>query len=79
VSRSAFKDRLHRRPSAHQASAKLTEKIRQVHTSSRGTYGAHRVHAELRELGWHVGKKRVARLRVAAGLAGDSRSVFGRR
>jgi transposase InsO family protein len=74
VSRSAFYDRLRRTPSARRLSdAELSEQIRQIHSSSRGTYGVPRVHAELRELGWHVGKKRVARLMVAAGLAGRCR------
>jgi transposase InsO family protein len=74
VSRSAFYDRLHHVPSARQVSdAGLAERIREIHSSSGGTYGVPRVHAELRELGWHVGKKRVARLMVAAGLAGRCR------
>jgi putative transposase len=51
----------------------LTEKIRQVHAASRGTYGAPRVHAELRAEAIRVGKKRVARLMREAGLRGVSR------
>jgi putative transposase len=51
----------------------LTEKIRQVHARSRGTYGAPRIHAELQEDGIRVGKKRVARLLREAGLRGVSR------
>jgi putative transposase len=45
-----------------------------IHTQSRGTYGAPRVHAELR-LGQGIrwGKKRVARLMCAAGLQGVHR------
>lgn len=74
VSRSAFYDRLNHTPSAREISdGELTEKIRQIHAASGCTYGAPRVHDELRELGWHVGKKRVARLMVAAGLAGRCR------
>jgi hypothetical protein len=43
--------------------AYLGEQIRQIHARSRGTYGAPRVHAELRlGLDVHVGRKRVARL-----------------
>lgn len=45
----------------------LTEKIKKIHTRSRGTYGAPRVHAELQGEGVRVGKKRVARLMKAAG------------
>jgi len=52
----------------------LTEQIREIHARSRGTYGAPRVHAELRlGLGVHVGRKRVARLMGAAGLQGCHR------
>jgi len=40
---------------------------------SRGTYGAPRTHAALREESIHIGKKRVARLIKAAGLQGVSR------
>ena len=52
----------------------LTEKIRSDSRSvSRGTYGAPRVHAALRNECVRVGKKRVARLMKAAGLRGVSR------
>jgi len=47
--------------------------IRRIHTGSRGTYGAPRIHAELRAQGVRVGRKRVARLMRQAGLAGVSR------
>lgn len=53
--------------------ARLTKKIRHIHTASRGTYGAPRMHAELAEQGLQVGRKRVARLMRAAGLPGVSR------
>ena len=49
---------------------------RTIHDRSRGTYGAPRVHAELAAQGIHVGRKRVARLMQAAGLAGVSRRAF---
>jgi putative transposase len=52
----------------------LTDQIRQIHARSRGTYGAPRVHAELRlGLEIRVGRKRVARLMRAAGLQGCHR------
>ncbi len=55
------------------ADAALMEQIRVIHTRSRGTYGERRVHAELAALGVHVGRKRIARLMRALGLAGVSR------
>lgn len=51
----------------------LTEKIRQIHSRSRETYGYPRVHAELRSLGVVCGRRRVARLMRAAGLRGCMR------
>jgi putative transposase len=52
----------------------LTEQIREIHARSRATYGAPRVHAELRlGLDVHVARKRVARLMRAAGLQGCHR------
>jgi putative transposase len=51
----------------------LTEKIREIHSRSRETYGYPRVHAELRSLGIGCGRRRVARLMKAAGLRGCMR------
>ena len=51
----------------------LTNRIHWIHLRSRGTYGSPRIHAELRDEGVHVGRKRVARLMRAAGLQGVSR------
>ena len=51
--------------------AALTERIRKIHVQSRGTYGAPRIHAELRlGEGIRVGRKRVARLMRSAGIEG---------
>jgi putative transposase len=55
------------------ADAALMEQLRVIHTRSRGTYGERRLHAELAALGVHVGRKRIARLMRALGLAGVSR------
>ncbi len=55
------------------ADAALTEQIKEIHTESKQTYGAPRVHAELRAQGVHVGRKRVARLMREAGIYGVSR------
>lgn len=51
----------------------LLRRIRTIHAVSHGTYGAPRVHAELRAEGIQVGRKRVARLMRQAGIAGVSR------
>ena len=48
----------------------LLERIREVHSESRGTYGWPRVHAELRHRGVRVSRKRVARLMRSAGVCG---------
>ena len=57
----------------------LTELIQAVHASSRGNYGAPRVHAELRDKQTHCGKKRVARLMRRAGLRGRCKGGNKRR
>ena len=51
----------------------LLERIRAIHSASRETYGAPRIHAELVDEGWRIGCKRVARLMREAGLEGVSR------
>jgi putative transposase len=51
----------------------LLGQIRTFHRQSRGTYGAPRIHRDLREAGVFVGRKRVARLLKQAGLRGVSR------
>lgn len=71
VSRSGYYGWKSRPPSARaQADAVLAERIERVHRDSRATYGAPRVHAELRATGLRCGRKRVARLMRKAGLAG---------
>ena len=60
-----------RDPCQHQRQdAWLVGKIRAIHKRSRGTYGAPRVHAQLRRDGIQVSRKRVARLMGAHGLQG---------
>jgi putative transposase len=72
VNRTAFHNWARRPPSDRALTdAWLSEKIKRIHEESRGVYGAPRVHAELRlEHGIRVGRKRVARLMKAAGIAG---------
>jgi len=74
VSASGFYEwcqRLERPAARTLADRALSEQIREIHRQSRGTYGAPRVHAELRlGEGIQVGRKRVARLMRNAGLEG---------
>ena len=51
----------------------MLDRIRDIHRTSRGTYGAPRIHAELVAQGHAVGRKRIARLMRRAGLRGISR------
>ena len=74
VSTSGYYEWRRRPPSARaQSDADLTARVRAIHGDSRGTYGAPRIHAELTEAGVAVGRKRVARVMRAAGIAGVSR------
>jgi putative transposase len=78
VSEAGYHAWRHRPPSAHAiADAALLKQVRTVHASSRETYGAPRVHAELRATGQQHGRKRIARLMQAAGLVGASRRRVG--
>jgi len=82
VSRSGYYDWRHRPPSARDVDdAWLTNTILDVHTGSRCSYGAPRVHAELRlGLGVRCGRKRVARLMRQARICGiGHRRKRGRR
>lgn len=78
VSKAGFYAWLRRPPSAHaEADAALLKRIKTVHASSRQTYGAPRVHAELRNHGQAHGRKRIARLMRDAGLVGASHRHSG--
>jgi putative transposase len=57
----------------HRHDADLLKRIRMFHLQSRGTYGAPRIHRDLRAAGVRIGRKRVARLLKQAGLRGVSR------
>ena len=61
-----------------QADGQLTDEIKDIYDDSRCTYGAPRVHAELRKRGKRVGRKRVARLMRTAGLVGRCPRRFRR-
>jgi putative transposase len=74
VSRSGYYDWRGRPPSKRtREDVALSAKIRQIHRSSRETYGSPRVHAELRNLGTRCSRKRVERLMRQAGLRGCMR------
>ena len=78
VSRSGYYDWRSRPPSRRsRENAALIGTVRQIHERSRETYGSPRVHAELRSVGIHCSRKRVARLMREAGLRGCMRG--GRR
>jgi putative transposase len=74
VSPGGYYARQKRPPSARaQADAELSTRIAAIHHRSRATYGAPRIHVELKAQGLRVGRKRVARLMNTAGLYGVSR------
>jgi transposase InsO family protein len=73
VSKAGYYAWLQRPPSAHAtADVALLKRIKTVHASSRQTYGAPRVHADLRRQGEKHSRKRIARLMREAGLVGAS-------
>ena len=79
VSTSGYYAWLVREPSRRSRSdAQLLTRIRTLYASSRGTYGAPRIHAQLAREGVHVGRKRVARLMRIADLRGASRRRWPR-
>ena len=71
VSKAGYYAWVHSPPSAHAvADAALLKRVRAVFVRSRQTYGAPRVHAELRGHGEPHGRKRIARLMRQAELLG---------
>jgi putative transposase len=74
VSRSGYYAWRRRPPCARaRADQGLSQRIREIHEQSRGTYGAPRIRAELRDAGLACSRKRVARLLRQAGLQGCHR------
>jgi len=74
VSESGFHAWRRRPPSVRaQRDTQLLLAIRASHARSDGTYGAPRIHEDLRDAGYHVGRKRIARLMRREGLVGVSR------
>ena len=71
VSRSGFHAWERRAPSERALhDARLSERIRALHERSRDSYGARRIHLDLRDENVRVGRKRVERLMRKAGLSG---------
>jgi transposase InsO family protein len=71
VSRSAYYQWRQQRPGQRaEEDAELAAQIGEIHEESRQTYGAPRVHQELRQKGKRCARKRVARLMRRLGLAG---------
>ena len=69
VSRSGYYDWRVRRPSRRtRENHRLLVKIRAFHQASRKTYGAPRIHADLRADGEYCGRHRVARLMRINGI-----------
>lgn len=79
VSRQGF-HAFERRPACERSVSddRLAERIRAIHARSRETYGAPRVHAQLRHEGVRVSRKRVERLMRREGLSGLIRRKRGR-
>lgn len=77
VSTSGFYAWLSRPPSARSIEDRiLTEMIKTYHKASFESYGAPRIHADLKDDGIRIGRKRVARLMREADLRGVSRRRF---
>ena len=73
VSKAGYYAWASRPPSAHAvADEALLKQVRTVHATSRQTYGAPRVHADLQARGERHGRKRIARLMRLAVLVGAS-------
>jgi transposase InsO family protein len=77
VSRAGFYAHERRPASPHRTrDAALSEKIVEIHSRSRRTYGSPRVHDQLRESGERVGRKRVMRLMKERNLQVKRRRRF---
>jgi len=58
------------------ANAAVTQRIREIHSESEGTYGMPRIRAELMEQGMRISRKRVAGLMRSAWLRGVTRRGY---
>jgi putative transposase len=60
----------------NKANLQLLEKLKSLHQESRGTYGAPRLTAQLKSLGYSCGRHRVAQLMRKQGIFGCARRKF---
>ena len=58
------------------ANTQLTEKLKALHTASRGTYGAPRLKVQLKTQGYACSQKRIANLMRKAGIFGCAKRRF---
>ena len=79
VSRSGYYEFMKRGKSSRALeNERLKKKIKQIHTSSRGTYGSPRVHATMKNNGETCSRKRVAKLMRQEGLQAKMRKKWKR-
>jgi len=77
VSRSAYYDWLEHSPTAFEKEdAELIEIIKDLFKNSRENYGTRRLKKDLRKKGWHISRRRIARLMRMAGLACKTKRKF---
>ena len=77
VSRSAYYDWLVRRPTAReQEDAELIEIIKDLFKQGRENYGTRCLKKALLKKGWHVSRRRIARLMRRAGLVCKTKRKF---
>lgn len=77
VSRSAYYDWLEHSPTAlEKEDAELIEIIKDLFKNSRENYGTRRLKMDLRKKGWHISRRRIARLMSMAGLACKTKRKF---
>ena len=77
VSRSRYYEWTKKRKSHRsQADEELLEKIREIYKKRKGKYGSPRIHEDLKEMGYCVGRKRVARIMRENGIVARTKRRF---